>query len=274
MQITRITKNNIYAFEDMFPEDFVFSEELLAFGTVSDVKEAASAMIIKAYDESLVIIDWIYTDPRYREMGAATELLDTVTAFLGQMGMKSIMISFRDDDEELEDFLSNRGFAVTAYDDIFKVPIGNLIYSKKLERMLEMAGKNLLTYDLNHTERYVLAIKLIREQGIDEEVLSGLSRKLSVLSMDKNGEAAGCILLKEMENGDLEVVYFLNDSKKAGVENLILGLQRNLEKNDVLDRKLVFADPKGSSIRLVEGLMDEPTEVYRVKGLLQGVKVL
>ncbi len=274
MEITRITQNNYNAFEDLFPEDFVFHEELLAYGTVSEQNEAISAMVIKAYDDSLLIVDWLYTDPRFRGRGAATELLDTMRAFLEQMGMKTIMISFRDDDEELEDFLCNRGFAVGAYDDIYQVPIGDLIFNPKIERMMEDSGESLPAYDLNNAERMDLLKKLIREKELDEEMLAGMSEKLSVLSLNQQGEAAGCILIKEIPEGDLEVIYFLNDSEKGGVISLILGLQRVLEKNDLFDKNLIFVDPKGGTIKLIESLTDESADEFRVKGFLQGVSVL
>ncbi len=47
MDITRITENNIEAFEELLPPDLDPGEDLLLFGAVTEEKEAVSCLIFR-----------------------------------------------------------------------------------------------------------------------------------------------------------------------------------------------------------------------------------
>ena len=274
MKITRITEENKEAFEDLFMEDFEFREDMILLGAVSDEKEAISCIALSPFDDRLVYIDWIYTDPAFREMGAATELLDTVTAILKQLSIERIGIAFTDVEGDLELFLEDHGFAVSECDDVYEVPISDLIYSAKTDEYLELVKepKRLSTLDMQDNLQKIEA--LMEENGIEKEELEGISKKYSQVTLDRDGEPSGCLLIRENVDRDLEVLYFLNEEEtasSASISALLLGLYRVLAMEEPEERKIIFSDPWGHSMRFVENLTGNEREEYRVPGVLQGV---
>ena len=275
MEVTRITKNNIEAFQDLFPEDFVFQEDVLAFGTVSDKREGVACMLLSLHDRERVFIDWLYTHPDRREMGAASELLNTVTAFLQGMSVREVCITFPEEDGLLEFFLRDRGFLVGEVSDVYEIPIEELMYTEESEKLLSRVKNPLPLWSLENEGVYADLCELLEGRGIQRDAFAEASKEFSLAEVDESGRVTGCILVKDSGDEKLEIMYLLNDEeRRPGAMELLAGFYRLLEEKSLLDRKLVFADPGGHSISLMEKLTGGDREDFRVRGLMQGVRVL
>ena len=274
MEITRITEHNREAFSYLFPEEFVFREDQIMLGAVNEDKEAVSCLIFSVLADNLATIDWIYTDPAFRERGAATDLLETVTLFLAERSVKRLHIAFTDEEGTLELFLQDHGFAVTEVEDVYEVPVSDLIYSVRADQLLKAVKSPKGLFTLEEDAYSPDVEQMLKEDGLGPEELNGISKKYSQILVDKNGKLAGCLLVRETEDGDLEVLYFRNEEKKAEVSTLLFGLYRALAKEDPGEKKLLFSDPFGQSIRFAENLTGMDREAFRTRGILQGICLL
>ncbi len=132
-----------------------------------------------------------------------------MAAFLREMSVERMLITFHEDDIELEEFLHDHGFAVLSCEDVYRVPAGDLMYNRKMDELLEKRGEPTAVFDLEDEMYYQKLEELLEKKGVPKDELKEISRKLSLVSFDKSGKAAGCLLVKEREE-DLEVVFFLN----------------------------------------------------------------
>ena len=274
MEITRITPNNAEAFEDLIPQELAERENLLRFGAVSDDKEAIAAMILEVTDEESVDILWLYTEPSYREQGAATELLETIFPFLKEMGITSVQASFTEDDDDIELFLSDRGFLIAVDNDTYSVPVNDIIYSARMDELLEARTDLSKIVSAEDDEVYGKLDRMIDDYGINLEEAETLSRQLTRVALNDEGEVTGCILMSELEDDDLEITYFLNTGANENAIELVGSLALELRERDIDDTRLIFTDPGEHSIRFVEGLTEEFRETYRIEGLYRGVHLL
>ena len=274
MNITKITPNNAEAFAGLMPAEIAGRDDLFMYGAVSDDNEAVSIMALEVIDEESVEIVWYYTDPDFREMGAATELLDTVTAMLMGLPVRSIGITFTDEDEDLELFLGDRGFLIGNDRSVFSVPVNDLIHGAVMDELIESLRNPVNISAAGDEDIYGKLEKLLETQGIEPLSIAGISREYSRVAMNDDGEAAGCILITELEDNDLEITYFLNTAEEKTAIELIADLAQVLRARDIDDSRLIFTDPMGKSISLVEKLTGEDRSNYRVDGVYRGVCLL
>lgn len=274
MDITRITPKNVEAFENLMPPELKDRDDLLWFGVVSDENTAIGLMAIEVDDEESVDIVWLYIVPSHREQKAATELMETVFSFLNIMGIKRAEASFTEDNEGVEMFLSDYGFMTGPDNDTYRVPVNDLIYSQPMDELLDMTGDPAKVVSAEDDEIFDRLDQLLDENGVDLKDADRLSRKLTRVAVNEEGEATGCILVRELADYDLEIAYFLNTGADKNALELIASLALELRERDIDETGLSFTDPAGHSIQLVESLTGEYRESYRVDGLYHGVYLL
>ncbi len=274
MDITRITANNYEAFEDVLPDDYFPGDDRLAFGAVTGNKEAISSIIIDPYDDSFVYIDWLYTDPNFREQGAASELLDMVSIFLREMSVGRMLISFDDEYEDLELFLEDRGFAIYECSDVYRVPVTEIIYGSRMDELLEKKPGSNGVFTIEEGEMLQKFLSFASGKNLGRDFLSAISREYSLVMLDEDREPVGCMIIRETEDEDLEMVYLLNTSGRSRTLDLIVGFYEMITANNLDDRDLFFSDPEGIWTGIVENLIGDDIEKYRVEGLLEGISIL
>ncbi len=270
MEITRITDQNVAAFEELMPDGLWEKEDEFCLGAVNDAKEAVACMCSYIY-KNIIKIDWLYTLPKWREQGAATELVDTLVALVNDMDIKVIEITFDEDREELEDFLLDRGFVVGFDANIYRVPISDLMYSREMDWFLEDAKLTGKLISLKDASAHSMMKDLLSKEGM-EEMIDNITPELSFIRTDKNNSITGGMLLREVDESDIEVVYFLSDGGATAAVDYILGLYELVGTDKNADRFLTFVDTtEGSAIRMIEELTGEEREKYSINGPLRGV---
>ena len=274
MDITRITDNNKEAFEDLMPEGFAGRDDLMCFGTVSDQKEAVSVIALGALDEKSVYIEWIYTEPSFREQGAATLLIDTVRSFLKNMQIERMEIVFSDDDEDLDDFLKDHGFVTCPEEAMYEVPVSDLIYTEQMDSILEKIIISDRLHTLEDSGMRDMLKMYLESVSADAEDLDSLSDDLSLLKLDESGTPSGCILVDTPDEDSVEVSYFANTGSGEDAMELVAGLCNVLRQHDMGDRTLIFTDKTGHTSHLVEELTGEDIDSYRVDGIYNGLCIL
>lgn len=274
MDITRINDNNKEAFEALMPEGLMQRDDLICFGAVSDRREAVSAIAIGVSDETGVYIEWIYTEPSYREQGAATELLDTVGAFLKEMHIERMEIVFSEDDEDLDDFLKSHGFVTCPEEDMYEVPVSDLIYTEQMDSVHEKVTVSERIHSLEEPEMHDKLASYLESLGVDSGDTAGLSAPLSLLRIDGSGAPSGCMLIETPDEDSVEVSYFANTGSGEDAMELVTGLCDVLRNHDMADRMLIFTDKTGHTSHLVEELTGEDMDSYRVAGIYNGVCTL
>ena len=274
MNITRITSNNSEAFASMMPAEIAGRDDLFMYGAVSDDKEAVSVLALEVVDEENVEIVWLYTDPDFREMGAATKLLYTVSAMLMGLPVRSIGITFTDEDDDLELFLRDRGFLIGADRSVYIIPVNDVIHDVVMDELLERFPNTDNIIEAGDKETYTKLEKLLETQGIAPESIVDISPVYSRVALNEDGEAIGCILITELKDSDLEITYFLNTAKENTAIELVADLAKALRAKDIDDCRLIFTDPMGKSIGLVEKLTGEDRSTYRVDGIYRGFCLL
>ena len=274
MEITRITENNLEAFAELMPEGLTQREDLMFFGAVSDTKEAVSAIAIGVTDETGVYIDWIYTEPSFREQGAATELLDTVIAFLHEMQIGRIEITYSDDDEELDDFLKNHGFVTCPEEDMYEVPVSDLIYTEQMDALLERITETDRVHTIEDPKMRDKLNSYLESLGMDAELPGTVSAGLSLVMLDRLGAPSGCMLVETPDEDSVEVSYFANTGSAENSMELVAALCGVLKSADLDDRTLIFTDKSGHTSNLVGALTGEDIDKYRVDGIYNGVCIL
>ena len=274
MNITRITSNNSEAFASLMPAEIAGRDDLFMYGAVSDDKEAVSVLVLEVVDGESVEIVWLYTDPDFRERGAATELLLTASAMLMGLPVRSIGITFTDEDDDLELFLRDRGFLIGDDRSVYAVPLNDVIHDVVMDDLLERFPDTDNIIGVGDKETYPRLEKLLEAQGIEPESIADISPVYSRVALNEDGEAIGCILITELEDSDLEITYFLNTAREKTAIELIADLAKDLRAKNIDDGRLIFTDPRGKSIGLVEKLTGEDRSTYRVDGIYRGVCLL
>ena len=272
VEITRITEKNADGFSDILPERYQNRKDLLSLGAVSGEREAVGGMAVGIYDR-IARVEWLFTLPSWRGRGVASELLDTLVLLLADLGIECIEFTFHEDRENLEDFLEGRGFVVTVAPAVYKVPIGDLIYSETMDRLMEREGGSALPVPIGESGREKL-VKLLGSLGPDGAAADDFSLPLSFLQEDEEAGMTGGLLLKELGDGDLEAAWFRNASLNDDAGQMILALRKALEDNHRDENNLIFSDEDDQVTPFVEKLLGEDIEDYRVKELRRGIRLV
>ena len=272
MQITRITENNRDAFEELWPEADAYNEALVHLGAVSD-EGIACAVLAAGITGNTLHIDWLYTDPEYRNRGAAGMLIDTLLMNIDKGTTETIEIAFDDEAEGIEDFLTEMGFIIVQEDDIYRVPISDLLYNVHMDDMLEVCPE---PFGIRSPEEMSIKTKLkeyLAAHGDDEELADHITDRLSIVRAEHN-LITGCLLMRKATDTDLEVMAFYNDGSVKGITDLTVGMYQVLTWAELEEGNLIFADHAGEAVRFVEELTGEDSDDYRINGILRGVLFL
>ena len=272
MKITRITGNNAEFFEGLAPAAIMQDEDLLLLGAISDEDTAVACMAV-GIDEGVCHIDWLYTDPSAREQGAACALLDTLYELLSELNVVCIEAEFMDDDEEIEDFLMDHNFLTGADNTVYSVPISDLIYSPAMEEIAETHHKTGNALPVTDNKNAAKLMEYIGSKELDVSFIKGASPKYSFICMDDSGEAKGCLISRELEDGDIEISYLLSSGSRDLVIDIFTELYKTLISENREDNNLIFTDENGAMIRFVERLTREDSDSYCVAGIRRAVRV-
>ncbi len=272
MQCTRIEKENAGDYEYLIPEDLLKDGDRVRLGIIDDDGTACAGCVLDA-DGDLAYVDWIYTDPDYRERGAGTMLLAEMTVLLEGSGVKGIQVNFSNEDEDLEDFLMNRGFLTGSDSGIYRVPVSDIFYDGEMELLLENRNEHSRVTTVKNSETAAALAAFLDREGPGSHILNEIEPELSVVRRDQNGAVSGCLLMSRTGSGDLKAVYFLNTGNVSGVTELLIALHDVIEENELTEASILFMDRTDTSVGFVARLTGNDRETYRVTDRLTAIQL-
>ena len=270
MRVTGIAPDNAEYFEELVPGGALDDEDLFWLGAIAEDGAACAVMGAGVY-EDMAYIDWIYTDPDYREKGAARALINTLKILLRRIDVEMLQISFSDDDENLEEFLEMEGFLTDEDGQIFSIPVHELIYSELLERYAEEHHAEGQIMTLSELKRPDDLYDYLARNGIpplrdNEDAASSLIRT------DRDGKINGCMLISRRRDGDLEISYLLSEGQAGGAVDFFVAFKELATEMDWQEDNIIFTDRSGEVIRLIETIaaidIDSYTVTERKTGLI------
>lgn len=265
MEITRITGNNAEYYEDLMPAGVLANEELLKIGAISDEGEACGVIAV-GITGPMAYIEWLYTEPSMRGRGMASVLLEVVTKLLSGMDLEGIEADFNEDDEELEDFLSGRGFLIGDDNGIYSIPLEDIIYSEEMDQIAETVFGEKGVMQVNDKAIRKGLVEFIREKDISNAYLEDVSKRYSFVRVNDKDQITGCILIREGADDDLDVIYLKTNSAADTLASLLRAVHDAIIENGHASGCLNLTDRKGRAISLIEGLTGEDRDIYRVEG--------
>ncbi len=271
MDVTRITPANAGFFEDIVPSGSFGDDGLLWLGAIAEDGTACAALgggIL----EDMAFIDWIYTSPGYREMGAADSLLKVFCSLFNRIdeNVEIVEISLEDTEEGLSEFLEAKGFLIAEDSGGYEVPLVELIYSdvaEELENGRSSSGKVISAATLKDPDVLFdyISNNNIPCYGNREELT-----EYSLVSMDNEDNITGCMLIVKGREGDILVPYLLCDGSPGGITDFFLALKEMATKKRWEEENIVFYDRSGQMIGFVEQITNEDGDIYHIKGQKEG----
>ena len=268
MKITRITSDNSDAFRELMPENIAESDGYLHLGAVSD-DNVGCGCISARIEGKVLLIDWLYILPEYREEGAGEKLLKTALLLSKDVTDRAEIV-FSADAEGMEEFLSGQDFLVEEDEGIFRVPLSDILYSSMMEEILDTVKTPEMKVKVVSPEFMDGLGNFLKEKGNDLQLLEDISQNLSLVRLNKDGAVTGCLLTRDAGDKDLEVRAFYNDGSVSGISELTVGMYI-LTRKDYEDYSLVFADREGNAIAYIEKMTGEDIDRYRTKGIYRGI---
>ncbi|MBQ8946602.1 MAG: hypothetical protein IJ058_07280 [Lachnospiraceae bacterium] len=273
MNVTRITEENIDYFSPLIPEAVYEDKELLHLGAVTDEGEACAVMSV-SFTGNMAVIEWIYTAGSMREQGAGTALVDLLRTMTDQLGLEGIEVDFDDEADELDFFLKDYGFLVGEDNDVYEVPIKDIVYGDLISQLVEAENYSRGIRKITDISLKDSLAEYAGSIGIDRDGLSELSDKYSFVVTDDEGGINCSILISEEGEDDLRIHYLDAGGAAHMAGALICEVYVAIMENEHTEGKFLFTDRDGQSIELVEKLTREEREKYRVPGLWRGVLLL
>ncbi len=152
MILTRVTKDNAYAFSSLSPGGSIPDKDLTSGFVIGALMEEGngvipagllifrleSPFIIKKKSESPVLrLLWIYTEERFRGKNTGRTLMEKMIALAGDAGVNEIHITLKDnpDQASLQSFFEHFGFSFSDSEELqLNVPVGNIMHSTYFEK--------------------------------------------------------------------------------------------------------------------------------------------
>lgn len=271
MELTRITDGNKEFFDDLLPDRYLGEGSDAALGVLDEENSPCAAMAL-TIKNNMLEISWLYTYPDYRAEGAGSLLFDKAMELIDGMELDGVETTFSADDLAVRDFLTDKQFLIARDRGLYKVPVSDLIYEEDMDRIREASYDShpVATPTDNNAKNMLIAY--MEKLEIPEEVYEGYSEKYSFLLKERD-EIGGVILTKEIEGGDLEVLFFHNGLGVGGVMDLCKALADVLDRNEKAGNYLYFSDREGSSSEFVERLTGEDADRYRIDGIDYAVRL-
>ena len=270
MELTRITKENAAYFEHLLPDELMKDKDLVKLGALSEGRVVSACAI--GIRDGMAHIRWLYTDRVYRGLGGASFLLEEALRLLEGPGLMGIEADFLSEDEELEDFLMERGFLVGDESTLYRVPLKELLYAKRMEEMLEHRSRERMTCSLRDLRIVRPLAQFLKAHRMDPIFAEGISKGYSFVTMDPQGEVTDVILITEVGE-DLHINYLIGGGSPQGMVDLVAAVCDRLTEEGKEDGALSFSDRSGAAISLIERLTGNDEEQYRVPGLMHAVKL-
>lgn len=270
MKVTRITEKNREFFEELIPEELLYSEDHLLLGAISDDDEACAALAVEAF-ESLALIRWLYTDPDVREQGAATAMMDVLTSILKHTEIEGIEIDFEDRAGGLDDFLTDYGFLVGSDPGIYKVPIADLVYGAVIEELAENDRYEKRIHPLSDGDIGKKTVEFVQRYGMDPTYLTGISLRYSFSAVDEDGNISCCILIRERNDGDLDVAYMASDGSFQLLASTLCAVYDVILEDNRTEGYITFTDRTDKAVEIIEKLTGADSEEYRIPGRKHGI---
>ena len=273
MELTRIEKENIDYFAPLCPDEILHDDDLVRFGVIDDEGEAISMCAVGVKD-TMAILKWIYTDPKHRELGAASLLMEKVSEIVRDTGADGIETAFLSEDMGLDDFLAEHEFLVGTDSRVYSVPLSELLYSPETDQILYDRDKDKYGFALSDAgKRSDKIVEILsKEYELDPAIFDGISGKLSVIYINPDKKITGGIFISE-HGDDLYVRYMLSDGTVKCICELVGALYDALTLRKSNDGNLVFTDRDERSVTLVEKLAGYERDSFIVSGHMYGVKL-
>lgn len=272
MRVTNISDDNIDYFRELAPEEDFENENLIWLGVV-DSDGTACGVIGAGVFEELAYIDWIYVDPAYRKKGAGRALLKWMKTVLWEAQVKAVEISFSDEAEDLEEFLMEEGFFIETDEEIYSVPLKELIFSDVIDTSLKTRRMENPVVTLSEMKDPGELYDYLSDNGIPFSMKADRLEHSLVL-LNENGRICGCMLISEGGNGDLEISYLLTRGLKRGAIDLFFKFRDMVVENGREENSIIFTDRSGEVSSIIEMLTRTDIGEYVVSGRKTGLITL
>ena len=264
VKVTRITELNREYFTSLCPGEILNDDELVLLGAVSDEGYACSALAA-GIDDGMAYLEWLYTEPSMREQGAASAMLDTLLTLLEDSGLDGIEAFYPYGEWEMDDLLTEFGFLVGDENNMYKVPIGDLVYSAPMDEISERF-RNRNVFPLSGAKMMEELKDFLARQDIEIHIPEDISDIYSFVRKDDEGRIRGCILTREENEWDLKVEYLTSDGSVETIEDLIGALTNVVLESELTEGYIYFTDGTDKAVSLVEHITGEDRDTYRVSG--------
>ncbi|MCR5410701.1 MAG: hypothetical protein K6E90_06955 [Lachnospiraceae bacterium] len=269
MRVTGISEDNIEFFEDLAPDGALKDRDIFWLGAIAGDGTACAVLGAGVYG-GMAYIDWIYTDPDYRTEGAAGSLLRSLRALLRKIDVEMLQISYKYDDENVEEFLEAEGFLSDDDNDIYSIPVKELMYSEILDAFDERHTSGARVVTPASLEKPGLFYDYLQKNGIPyAEENDDLSQ--SLIRIDGNGDIDGCMLISRRPDGDLEISYLLNTGPDSGVIDIFSAFTDLAVRMDWQEDNIIFTDRSGDITRFIEELTGTDCDPYILTGHKVGI---
>ncbi len=273
MKVTRITPENSAFFEELAPEGLFEDDDLFLMGAISGDGTACAVLATGVYG-NMAYIKWIYTHPDFRKEGAAGELLRFLKLLLRKSDVQILQVSFSDEDDDLEDFLEEEGFLINEDNEMYSVPVKDLIYSKMAERLDEEKRSRNSVYNFSRVMSYYEFYDYLREKGVPVTGDAESVYKYSIVRLDEGRHITGFMLISKKPKGDLEIPYMSNDGSVESAMDIFRGFKELVTVHEWENENIVFYDRAGLTIEFVEKVTDEDRAGYVVNGQKQAMRTV
>ena len=273
MKVTYITSDNAEYFEGLAPNELLYEENLVCLGAIANDGTACAVLAVGIYEDA-AYIEWLYTDPAYRRKRAARSLFNSLRALLKKSEEKIILTNFSDDCKYMEDFLIAEGFFVDEDRDTYSVPLVDLVFSEKTDKLEENRTSNCKVATLEKLDDPGAFFEFLSKNKIYLLNNELDSYKASLALMDQKGKITGCLLVSKRDKGSLSIPFLKSSGSIEGLTNLVLAFRDLVIEKDWTEESVIFSDRSGELSEFVENLLSEDIENYVIRGQKQGMKTL
>ncbi|MCR5748281.1 MAG: GNAT family N-acetyltransferase [Lachnospiraceae bacterium] len=273
MQLTRIEKENEEFFFPLCPEELLSNEYLLKLGVLDDDDEPACVCVAGAC-ENMAGILWFFTDPKKREKGIGSFMMDGFSDFAKEAGLDGIMVNFSTKDENLDDFLTEAGFLVGDDHYYYRVPISEIVYCREMDVLPDPKKNEPNLFTLADPKGQELFKETLHTHELDPRIFAKISPELCVIYNNPDGDKISGLFLSELEDGDLYVNYMISDEQLHGLLKVIKTLRNIIVSKDITKGSFIFSDRVGKSAEFIKDLIEyDSLEEFYIPDRMQAVKL-